>query len=594
VGGSAPRRWIRVALITLLVLVALVAVAAGGVYLWLDYTLRQGNQDPDASAISSALSLTTSTWAGDGDPVPDNPDAQDILVLGSDTREGEGDTYGRSDTLMIIHVDPSEDYVSILSLPRDLRVEIPEHGVQKINAAFAYGGPVLAIETVQWVTGLDLDHYVNIDFEAFRALTTSLGGIYVDVDRRYYYGGDQYENIDIQPGYQRLAGEQALDYVRFRHDNNADFGRIERQQRFLTAARDQVSKWETAIKVPQLVSLVARNVSTDIDTAPALQLAVWGLRLDRARIRQVTLAAETREIGGVSYVVATDEAMREAVRDLKTAPARPLPDDTSTTGTTEGSTSTGTTGGTGSSTAPSLFEKVDLTGVTVNVFNGNGRSGEAGAAGAWLESMGAVIGRIGDAASSENARSMVLYPPEKMGAAQLVARATGVSKVLEDSAGGEIALVLGRDFVLPEGYRPVPTLESIPDSGTWDRLTSEVSFGLMAPSLIPEDFKYRDSRSYEIDTEDGAFPALKVMYRLGREDQYLGLMETTFVEAPAAADGEVVAQNGIDFTVVATAGQVDRVWWKRDGVLYWVSNTLSYHLDRAEMLAFAQSAIPLP
>lgn len=578
---------------TLLTLVAFVTIAAGGAYLWLDRTLHTNNTGPEASTIESLLDETTSTSAGDPGP-EDKPDAQDILVLGSDTRENEGDAYGRSDTLMIIHVDPAEDFVSILSLPRDLRVEIPGHGVQKINAAFAYGGPALAIETVQRATQLDLDHYVNIDFEAFRSVTTALGGIYVDVDRRYYYGGNAYENIDIQPGYQLLAGEQALDYVRFRHDNNVDFGRIARQQRFLQAARDQISTWNAAFKVPELVKLIASNVATDIDTIPALNLAQWGLRLDRSRIRQVTLDAETEDIGGVSYVIARDGAIQDAVRELVSAPPLPVPGDTSTTGTTVAATTTGTSGGSSTSSTGTAPEKVDLTGITVNVFNGNGRPGEAGAAGAWLESMGAVIGRIGDAASHDNARSTVLYPPEKQGAAQLVARATGVSRVTEDAPGGEIALVLGRDFVLPEGFRPAPTIESIPDSGSWDRLSSEVSFPLMAPSMVPEDFKYRDSRVYDLETDQGSYPALKVMYRLGREDQYLGLMETTFVDAPAATPGEEVTLNGIVFTVVAADGQVDRVWWKREGVLYWASNTLNYYLDREEMLAFAQSVIALP
>src|SRR5665811_1068321 len=108
-------------------------------------------------------------------------------------------------------------------------------------------------------------------------------------DRRYFYGGIDYENIDIQPGYQRLAGEQALDYVRFRHDNSGDFGRIERQQRFLQAAREQISKWDAALKIPELVQLIARNSSTDIKTAQALKLALWMIKLDGSRIKQVTL-----------------------------------------------------------------------------------------------------------------------------------------------------------------------------------------------------------------------------------------------------------------------------------------------------------------
>lgn len=584
---SAPRRWARVALVTLLFLMSFVLVAAGGVYVWLDLQVRQTNNGPGDSAAVSVIREPVDTSIVD--PALDKPDAQDILVLGSDSREGEGEVYGRSDTLMIVHVDPVENFVSVLSLPRDLRVEVPEHGIQKINAAFALGGPALSIKTVQWVTRLDMDHYINVDFEAFRSLTTALGGIYVDVDRRYFYGGIAYENIGIEPGYQRLAGEQALDYVRFRHDNNLDFGRIERQQRFLQAAREQVSKWDTAFKIPELVRLVARNSSTDITTAQALNLALWGVGLDGSRIKQVTLEAETREIGGASYVIATDEAIRRAVDDLLTAPSNTPSDDPGTTSTSDG---TGTSGS--SSSTVTTPERVDLTGVTVNVFNGNGRSGEAAGAGAWLQSMGAVVGRIGDAKSHENARSSVLYPPTQSAQAMRVADALGLTRVREDASGTEIAVILGADFTLPAEFRPAPTVDTIPDSDQWKEDAARASFTLMAPAVIPEDFKYRDSRLYEIETDDGSFPALKVMFRLGREDQYLGVMETTFLDAPAAAPGEEVTQNGTVFTIVASDGRIERVWWKSDGVLYWVSNTLGYHLDRDALLAFAGSMIPLP
>lgn len=583
--GHRRRRVARVALTAAVFLTIVVAIAAGGAYVWLDGLVGRANEGPQASTIQSVIDATPDTAIVDAEY--DKPDAQDILILGSDTREGEGDEYGRSDTLMIMHIDPVEDYVSVLSIPRDLRVEIPGHGVQKINAAFAFGGPALAIQTVQRATRLDIDHYVNVDFEAFRSVTTALGGIYVDVDRRYYYGGIAYENINIPAGYQRLAGEQALDYVRFRHDGNVDFGRIERQHRFLQAARDQVSTWDTALKVPELVQLVAQNVSTDVTTTEALRLALWGLRLDRTRINQVNLVAETRDIGGASYVVATDDAIREAVRDLVTAPRPELPDDTATTDTTAG---TATTSGDPSNTTP---EPVDLTGVTVNVFNGNGRSGEATATGEWLESMGATIGRIGDAASSENELSVVLYPPEREGAARLVAAGVGVDRLREDRPGGEIALVLGADFALPEAYRPVPTAADVPDVRRWNEISRSASFTVMAPMSIPENFKFTDYRLYDLNTNEAVYPALKVYYRHGREDQYMGLMQTTFLDAPLAARGEERSQNGVVYTGVTIDGKVDRVWWKVDGVLYWVSNTLGYHVSSEEMFGVAESMIPM-
>jgi LCP family protein required for cell wall assembly len=128
-------------------------------------------------------------------------------------------------------------------------VEVPGHGFHKVNAAYAFGGAALAIETVQNLTGVDVDHYLEIDFSAFKDITDSVGGVYVDVDRRYYYDGLDYENIKLAPGYQLLSGDAALDYVRFRHDQNTDFGRLERQQRFLRAMREQAMGWDLPLKV---------------------------------------------------------------------------------------------------------------------------------------------------------------------------------------------------------------------------------------------------------------------------------------------------------------------------------------------------------
>ncbi len=574
-------------MIVLLVVAALAAVAAGGTYLWLDNLVRGTHGDPDQQTIESLLEETTTTSEGQ-QVVDKQPSSQDILVLGSDNREEGSETYGRSDTLMIVHVDPEAEFVSILSLPRDLRVEVPGRGVQKINAAFAYGGPELAIRTVQQVTNIDLDHYVNIDFDAFRELTTELGGIYVDVDRRYYYGGNQYENIDLQPGYQKLAGEQALDWVRFRHDGNVDFGRIERQQRFLRAAREQISKWDAALKVPSLVGLVARNVHTDISTGDALKLAYWGLKLGGGRVKQVDLAADTREIGGASYVVATDDAIREAVLDLMQPP-----EDASPVGTTDSTAPDGQTTLPGATTTTSeAAVTVDLTGISVEVLNGNGRPGEAAAAAEWLKSLGANVSRVGDTSGHDTAATRVVHPAAQSGAAELVARALGTGS-LSESTGEIITIVLGRDFELPEGFRPRPTVDQIPNSGEWRSLAGKVSFGIMAPAYLPETVRYRDERVYEIETDDGPRPALKVMYRYNSRDLYMGIMQTTFLDAPAAGEGETVQVDDTTYTVVAADGKVDRVWWVRDGVLHWVSNTLFYDLDRAELLKVATSTIPV-
>ena len=102
----------------------------------------------------------------------------DILLLGSDKRAGV--PGGRSDTIMLVHVDSAKNFVSLLSLPRDLRVDIPGHGLGKLNTAYAYGGAALAIRAVKRATGVNIDHYLQVDFQAFQQLADHLGGVYID------------------------------------------------------------------------------------------------------------------------------------------------------------------------------------------------------------------------------------------------------------------------------------------------------------------------------------------------------------------------------------------------------------------------------
>ena len=146
---------------------------------------------------------------------------------------------------MLVHVDKEQDFASILSVPRDLWVEIPGHGINKLNSAYTSGGWELTKATVEQLTGINIDQAVEIDFQAFSDLTDALGGVYLDIDHRYYNDDPDrgFEFIKLSPGYQLLNGTDALDYVRFRHDNEADFGRMLRQQRFVNALREQAVGW---------------------------------------------------------------------------------------------------------------------------------------------------------------------------------------------------------------------------------------------------------------------------------------------------------------------------------------------------------------
>jgi LCP family protein required for cell wall assembly len=188
-----------------------------------------------------AISIPEVTKAQAGGP-------RTILMLGSDQRyqDKQLGLKPRSDTILLARINPRTNAISVLSIPRDLKADIPGYGSDKINAAFEDGGPRLTVRTIQalikGVTGkpFPINNVLVVNFASFRKAVDYIKGVYIDVDRRYYNdnsGPDKYATIDIQPGYQKLMGQDALDYVRFRHTDN-DIVRAARQQDFLRQARN--------------------------------------------------------------------------------------------------------------------------------------------------------------------------------------------------------------------------------------------------------------------------------------------------------------------------------------------------------------------
>ncbi len=176
--------------------------------------------------------------------------ARTILLLGSDARY-EDKKLGikpRSDTMLLVRADPDRDAIAVMSIPRDLKAEIPGFGSDKINAAFENGGERLTVRTIKKLfedaTGdeFPINNVISVEFGSFKRAINYIGGVYVDIDRDYFNdnsgGGERYAAIDVDPGYQKLKGQDALDYVRYRHTDN-DFIRAARQQDFLRQARNQ-------------------------------------------------------------------------------------------------------------------------------------------------------------------------------------------------------------------------------------------------------------------------------------------------------------------------------------------------------------------
>jgi len=233
-GRKRKIRWKRVSLWAAAALVVIILIIAGSFYLWFRSQVAGANSRVDKGVLQALHETTTTagiTADGTTSSTIADPSGMNIVLLGSDKRASIA-SGGRSDTIILVHIDSKNNYLSMLSIPRDLRVMIPGHGMNKINTAYRFGGPALVIRTIQSVFGVKLDHYMEVDFQAFEQITNSLGGVYVDVDRDYNDGA-----IVFDPGYQLLDGSNALRYVRTRHDTNFDFGRMERQQRRLQCGR---------------------------------------------------------------------------------------------------------------------------------------------------------------------------------------------------------------------------------------------------------------------------------------------------------------------------------------------------------------------
>ncbi len=295
---------------------------------------------------------------GDKDPGVTRADAgapRTFLLLGSDRRYSDlkknnkllkKSLPARSDTMMLVRLDPDEDVMTVLSIPRDLKVVIPGHGTSKINDAYALGGPALTLRTLTELLDIDVNHVINVNFGGFRKAVTEIGCVYTDIDRRYYHSNtglpvsQHYAEIDIDPGYQRLCGQKALDFVRFRHADS-DLVRAARQQDFLRAMKDQVRSSSLFNDRGKMERIFIAAVQTDkvLKSVTGLESVVkLGLFSAGKPIKQVPFPASFATEGGVQYVTSDDAAIARAVRRFMNPPPLVPPKKTSTSATTKKST----------------------------------------------------------------------------------------------------------------------------------------------------------------------------------------------------------------------------------------------------------------
>jgi LCP family protein required for cell wall assembly len=247
------------------------------------------------------------------DLVPEDKDSEKtvpVLLLGVDreTREGPG----RSDTIILAFLDTKDKKVSLLSIPRDTYTDVPARGKKdKINHAYAAGGAEAAMEAVGLLLNREIKCYLATDFQGFVSIVDTLGGINVSVDEEVSAG------IDIPPGIQRLQGEEALRFVRYRGYANADIGRIQRQQVFLKAVADEALQPGNILKAPSLAGELRSAMETNLNTAQLLRLANSFKSLNGSQMDSYTLPGRPQYIDGISYWVPDTDQIEPLVKALE-------------------------------------------------------------------------------------------------------------------------------------------------------------------------------------------------------------------------------------------------------------------------------------
>jgi LCP family protein required for cell wall assembly len=372
-----------------------------------------------------------------------------ILLVGTDSREGLSKqdlnrvetipvAGQRTDTIILIHVSPGHKKAVMVSIPRDLKVSIPGHGTDKINAAYAVGGPDLLVRTVQQNLGVPVNHFASVDFAGFLKVVDALGGVTLcnNTGRRL---DDSFANLHMAPGCQNMDGIHALAFVRARHVDS-DFGRIGRQQEFLRAVMAKMTSRGNLIDVPKMLkiaNIVSDHVKTD-DTLKSSEAIGLARRLHSLDSNSVDMRLYPSYDPGaacsacVDYVLASPEApvlMNAIKHDVATLPPVGLPNG----------------------------QGVSLRSVRVQVLNGSGVPGLAARAAQGLQAYGLRIAGTGNAPGQTGATSTLTYPARLAQQAQLLGAVLGSQVKLVQSQGqpasDTLVLTVGSNFqvVAPPG-----------------------------------------------------------------------------------------------------------------------------------------------
>jgi LCP family protein required for cell wall assembly len=592
---SIWRSLARIFLLTIVICSGLIFGAAGGVYLEALAAVDDLAPSEQVKVALRQLELP-----------PANAPAN-ALVIGYDHRPEDGTAPSRSDTIMLLRADPQAETITTLSFPRDLIVEVrcPNGGrsVGRINEAYSFCGPEGTLLTVRELTNLPIHYIVTVNFEGFRKVIDRLGGVWIDVDRRYHNPrGGEYAEINLWPGYQRLRGWQALDYVRYRHFDS-DLYRVARQQTFVKAVKQAVNARFQPGTVPKIVGALRNNVEIgqaggEVSLGTLISYALFGYGLPSGHFYQVKLGGLT----GMNELHADQSSIDSAVSEF----LKPDVDASE------------------KATAVALRRRARLRSgpsprnVTVVALNGNGVEGAAANASYQLAQRGyRVIGPpegLLANAPKRVFRTQVFFT-EKKGARVAAARIGNLfgsvdlkplplrNRTLVTLANGAmVTVVLGITYkgaLAPAPVDKTPprreaevrtatseTIHEVRKASKWD-----VGFPLMVPTKIDRGSSLDSGVPYRV-YKIGKRKAVRLTFRNGASE-YWGIQMTDWEDAPALADAnttEVI--KGRKYSLYYDGNKLHMVVLHHGGATYWVVNTVLDKLSNETMLEIAKGLHP--
>jgi LCP family protein required for cell wall assembly len=596
----------RVLLVVVLVALSLGLAAAGGLYLWFHQSVQAIRaHTTDVKRAQKQLDVT----------LPGH--AAVALFVGYDYRVGDGTKVGaRSDTVMLVRADPSTKTISLLSFPRDLVVPIYCKGGfvtnDRINSAFSRCGSTGTLETVKHLTGLPVNYLITVNFHGFKEIVDQLGGVWMDVDRRYYNrnvgtAATNFANINLQPGYQRLGGGSALEFVRFRH-TDSDLYRLARQQQFVRAFKDQVSKNFDPLNLPKIVSAITENVEvgakSDFTDSTVLRYALFAATLPHGHFFQERIA----DVQGYSELFASTSALKDAVSQFV------APD----------------VGVAKVANATALGKKIKTKTpppkeTTVTVLNGNNVPGSAANASYLLAQRGYLMvlppnNLEPNAPTGPYFHSQIYFDPKQKGAKEAAA---ALQKLLQPAdvrklpheprlralyPGSMLLVIVGQTFhntlppapvvSVPKRQPAYVRFDRAPGDELLKPLASRVPFRLQVPTILERssnpDTLYGDKpvRLYWIDGR-GKHKAVRMVFRTGA-NEYWGIEETNWTGAPVLDDRSFRhTLGGREFSLYYSGSRLHMVVLHSGDTSYWVVNTLLDSLSNETMLAIAKGLKPM-